>query len=137
VGCPALGTTTTTTSTTTTSISTTSTTLLVTLSLDVQPILTPNCTTMTACHGNLPGVPGMDLRPGAAHASLVGVTSVFCAPKVRVVPGSPATSYLIEKISSPTPSCFTSPMPPLPNPPLSAAQIATITAWIAQGALNN
>jgi hypothetical protein len=51
-----------------------------------------------------------------------------------IVPGQPAQSLLIQKISQATPPCGTQ-MPP--TGPLQSADIKLVTDWVMAGALNN
>ena len=94
----------------------------------VQAIFTMRC---FSCHiANSAG--GLSLAtPEAAFANLVGVSAVGagCMDRVRVVPGSAATSYLIAKLRNIPPICGL-PMP-RNRPPLPEEEIATIEAWIA------
>jgi glucose dehydrogenase len=125
-----LGRRTATTSTVPTGSTTTTLPATVSLSRDVQPIFDRHC---TGCH---PTVNPPDLRAGAAYASLVNVRSAGCRSARLVAPGSPATSYLIQKLEGRRAGCFAgSPMPP--GLPLGASEVDPITAWIAQGALDN
>jgi len=95
------------------------------------------------CHDaskqGLPAYPGLSLTPADAHAALVGHPADETCGGVRVVAGDPASSYLLHKVSEASP-CDGSQMPArfeaLPAPPLTADQIATLTAWIAAGAPN-
>jgi len=66
----------------------------------------------------------------ASFANLVGVHAVGsgCMDRVRVVPGSPETSYLVAKLRNIPPICGL-PMP-RNRPPLPEAEIAAIEAWI-------
>jgi hypothetical protein len=66
-----------------------------------------------------------------SFANLVGVHALGsgCMDRIRVVPGSPATSYLIAKLRNIPPICGL-PMP-RNRPPLPEEEIATIEAWIA------
>jgi hypothetical protein len=66
-----------------------------------------------------------------SFANLVGVHAAGsgCMDRLRVVPGSPATSYIIAKLRNIQPLCGL-PMP-RNRPPLAEAEIATIEAWIA------
>jgi hypothetical protein len=66
---------------------------------------------------------------------LVNVTAAECAAP-RVDPSSPATSYLMSKISGVGPCTPTTPMP-AGKPSLSPSDVSIIRAWITQGALNN
>lgn len=93
------------------------------------------------CHDaskqGLPAYPSLSLTPADAHAALVGHAADETCGGVRVVAGDPASSYLIHKVSEAAP-CEGSQMPArfevLPAPPLTSAQIATLTSWIAAGA---
>lgn len=100
---------------------------------DVQPILTANCAA-TACHGFPMPQEGMDLRAGRAYNNLVNVQSNQCGNRLRVAPGAPASSYLIDKLEG-TNLCFGTKMPKVGS--LTAIEIETIRAWISQGALDN
>ncbi len=52
--------------------------------------------TFSGCHNGGATDAGMlDLRPGAAHANLVGVASRIEPSRQMVVPGNPAASYLM------------------------------------------
>ena len=53
-----------------------------------------------------------------------------------VVPGSPSTSYLIDKLMGAN-ACGNSTRMPLNNPALTAVQIQTVENWICQGAKDN
>jgi hypothetical protein len=93
----------------------------------VQAIFNLRC---FSCHiANSAG--GLSLAtPEAAFANLVGVHAVGtgCMDRVRVIPGSPATSYLIAKLRNIPPICGL-PMP-RNRPPLPEEEIATIESWI-------
>ncbi len=139
-GCPAAAVTTTTTTT-----SSTTTTLPVSFATDVQPIFTARCA-MPGCHvpvivPPIPPAGGQDLSAGNSYAQLVNYTTqtILCplpAGVKRVDPGSPATSYLIEKLNGAGP-CFVGLVMPAVPTGFTPAEQATITNWILQGALNN
>jgi hypothetical protein len=102
------------------------------LELDVYPIFSANgC---PGCHRMMGPAADLDLSSaGAAHGNLVGAGTTECGPgRARVVPGSPDTSYLINKLTG-VDMCAGLPMP-RGRDPLSAAQIELIRAWIAGGA---
>jgi mono/diheme cytochrome c family protein len=82
---------------------------------DVQPILAQNC---TVCHSGDSAVAGLHLDSG--EGILTGSTS----GKV-IIPGNSAKSLLIEKITEKS-------MPP--GGALADKEIATIKAWVDQGA---
>ena len=57
-----------------------------------------------------------------------------CPTKLRISAGHPETSYLVDKIlgaAQPGGPCFVGVRMPRGQPALSAANIATIEAWIA------
>jgi hypothetical protein len=95
-------------------------------------VLNTNC---LSCHGV---GKTLDLStPEVAHAQLVGIEAKYkaCAadggvPKVRVVPGAPESSLLIEKIEG-HPSCGKQ----MPTAMLmNAEDIDTLRAWVTAGA---
>ena len=120
--------------TTTTTTTTTSTTMPgpVSFAADVQPIFTANC---VICHTSGGASAGLDLSAGNAYANTVNVMSGEIPALKRVLPGDPANSYLYRKITN-APGIILSPMP-FGAFPMPQAQIDTIGAWIALGALNN
>jgi ankyrin repeat protein len=83
---------------------------------DVQPILRQSCIT---CHG--PNQQNADLRVDRRSSVIHGR---------RVVPGGAANSILLHKLNGDP--VYGPQMPP--SGPLKPEQIATITAWIEQGA---
>ncbi|WAS93170.1 Ig-like domain-containing protein [Nannocystis punicea] len=92
----------------------------------VQAIFTASC----SCHAGGQPAAGLSLAAGESYAALVGVESSQSPGSLRVAPGSPESSFLVEKLS-PGPSVGQQ-MPI--GGSLSVGQIATITAWIAAGA---
>ena len=97
-----------------------------------MPILTNNGAKTCAqagCHSGASPQAGMDLNASSAFANIVNVSSTENPALFRVKPGDSANSYLFQKVRSG--------QMPLSGGPLSAADIATIKAWIDQGALNN
>jgi len=99
---------------------------------DIQPIFNANCAG-SLCHaGNRPAG-GLSLDPGRAYSNLVGVAS-DCG-NVRVAPGLPEASYLINKLTG-VGMCKGNRMP-LRLPALSNATIDVMRAWICGGAPNN
>ena len=95
-------------------------------------IFTPIC---TQCHAGASAPLSLSLQAGFSYDQLVGVPSVQVPELLRVDPGQPDDSYLVMKIEG-APG-ITGGRMPLGLSPLSAEQIATIRAWIADGALEN
>jgi hypothetical protein len=86
------------------------------------------------CHGGARPAENLDLSaPSVAFAALVNVRSGQCGgAKFRVLPGDPAASYLIAKLTG-IGMCSGSVMPKAGSE-LSPAQIDVIRAWIGSGA---
>lgn len=95
-----------------------------------------------SCHGGATPSGGLDLSSakGGAGPRLVNASSLACrgagggdagglAPfRSLVVPGDPEGSYLLHKISDPSPACG-DPMPV--GAPLTAKEVACVRTWIA------
>jgi hypothetical protein len=100
---------------------------------DVQAILNEHC---LPCHSsdedNDPRA-GLDLSASNMPGSMIAVRSHQLADTFLINPGHPDTSYLVEKISSDSPS--RGGRMPQDMPPLSDAEIETIRDWILGGAL--
>jgi hypothetical protein len=118
-----------------------------------EEVLNRKTCTSGYCHGmglgNLMMTP--DNRAGA-YAALVGVAAsgMGCGTsgKMRVVPGDPDASLMLEKISPPMPSCGDSmplgtkfdPNCIIPDDPsvcTTQAEITLVRDWIAAGAMND
>ena len=109
----------------------------VTLSADVQPILTANCT-FSGCHAGPNAVVGQNLTAGQTFGSVVNVPSVEVPSLRRVRPFLPDSSYLVHKIQGTQASVGGSGgRMPLIGGPLTEEEIETVRAWIAAGALDN
>ena len=100
-------------------------------------VFTPIC---SGCHngsnppsGALPG--SQNLTAGNSFASLVGVASHEQPTLLRVKPGDPANSYLIQKLQGA--AGISGSQMPLGGPPLDQATIDQIKSWISSGAPNN
>ena len=127
----------------------------ISLSKNVQPILTSQCAT-SGCHGT-PLFAPMTLEASAAHAALVGMPSCEAPGVKRVEPFSSSTSYLISKLegtqsavlqASGCASCDYGSGPvfnvrdcgmqmPQFGPFLDSTAIQLIRGWIDQGAQDN
>lgn len=94
-------------------------------------IFAHNCT-FSSCHGAAPEK-GMSLV-APTYATLIGVASTEVPTMMRIAPGDPDGSYLLQKISSPTPLDGVR-MPP--DQPLAPHKIEAIRLWIAAGAQND
>jgi uncharacterized protein (TIGR03118 family) len=98
-------------------------------------VFTPKC---SGCHngsvpagGALPGSQNLT-SSGASFANLVNVASLEQPALLRVKPGDPANSYLIQKLEGA--ATITGQRMPFGGPFLDQATIDQIKAWIASGA---
>ena len=79
---------------------------------------------------------GLNLTGAGAYNALVNAASVGKAGAIRVIPGDPAGSYLIQKLEGA--SGIVGERMPQDGPPfLTVGQIAIIRQWIQDGAPNN
>jgi uncharacterized protein (TIGR03118 family) len=109
----------------------------VTLTQIQASVFTPSC---SGCHngsnppsGALPG--SQNLTAGNSFVSLVNVASHEQPALLRVKPGDPANSYLIQKLEGA--ATISGQRMPLGGPYLDQATIDQIKSWIAAGAVNN
>ncbi len=101
---------------------------------DVQDIFPASCAT-NGCHKGAQAREELDLTEGNAHYAIVGVPANQCDDgRLRVAPGDPWNSYVLDKILG-TDLCFGTRMPKLQALPGSDAQV--IADWICGGALEN
>jgi hypothetical protein len=98
-------------------------------------IFGPKGCRVATCHGEFKAG-GLDLRLGAAHASLVDqpATTVAAAGALRVAPGDPDASFLWRKVTGALEPGEGSPMPAAGASPLDALELELVRAWIADGA---
>jgi hypothetical protein len=99
-------------------------------------VIAPNCDN-GYCHGG--GIGGLAITDAAStYAALVEVAAMgmACGPTgaVRVVPGDPDGSLIVQKIEG-TQSCGAAMPKDLPS--LSQADIDRVRAWILDGAMDN
>lgn len=106
----------------------------VSFSKDVQPIFSASCA-LRGCHGATSPKEGLDLSSGAAYSNLVNVAAHECSNRLRVKPGDPAASYVMNKLMGVS-LCSGSQMPKAGSS-LPKAEINSIGAWICSGAPNN
>jgi mono/diheme cytochrome c family protein len=101
---------------------------------DVQPIFTTSC---VMCHQDSVAMGGLSLQPSSARAMLVNVASVD-SPLMRVAPGKPDGSYILHKLNATHVAVGGKGLPmPIGQAPITAAELAALRAWIAQGARDN
>jgi len=107
------------------------------LARDVQPIFSASCLTQF-CHTTTTQTAKLVLAPGVSYENLVAVKSIEnpCTSYDRVKPGMPDASYLMFKLAGSGP-CFFGVRMPKSAPALAPSAIATIRAWITEGALDN
>jgi hypothetical protein len=103
--------------------------LTATLASIQDNVFTPIC---TQCHVGAAAPLGFRLDESSAYAMLVNAPSVEVPSLVRVQPGNPDSSYLIQKLEG---TAGVGGQMPLGQPPLPPATIAIIRQWIANGAL--
>ena len=100
-------------------------------------VFTPVC---AGCHNGSVAASGplpasQNLTAGNSFANLVGVASHEQAATLRVAPGDPTNSYLIQKLEGA--AGIGGERMPLGGPYLDQATIDRIRSWIAAGAANN
>ena len=96
-----------------------------------QSIFTPGCG-FAGCHDSFTAAGSLDLSTTAASFDeLVDVVSE-CGTAVRVVPGNPAASYLLDKLGDGASPCGT--VMPIGAPELSQSELDQIRSWIQGGA---
>ena len=91
------------------------------------------------CHTNAGGrnpSAGMNLGSGFAYDSLVNRASSGKPGAIRVIPGDPDGSYLVQKIEGAA-GIVGQRMPRTGGPYLTPGQITIIRRWIREGAKNN
>jgi hypothetical protein len=93
-----------------------------------QNVFTPIC---TGCHAGAAAPLGLQLTAGVSYAQLVGVPSVEVTSLLRVAPGDPDPSYLVQKIEG---TAEVGDRMPQGGPPLPQATIDVIRQWIVDGA---
>ena len=91
-------------------------------------IFTPIC---SVCHSGADAPQGLRLDAANSYNLLVGVPSSEVPATLRVQPGAPGNSYLVEKLEG---HAAVGAQMPLGGPYLSAATIAMIVQWITDGA---
>jgi hypothetical protein len=92
-------------------------------------VFTPIC---TVCHSGADAPEGLQLDAAHSYALLVGVPSTEVPGTLRVKPGDPTDSYLIQKLQNS--SGIVGAQMPYGGPYLAQSTIDVISAWITAGA---
>jgi len=91
-------------------------------------VFTPIC---TQCHTGAGAPQGLRLDEGVSYAMLVNKPSAEVPALMRVKPGDPNASYIIQKLQG---TAAVGGRMPLNNPPLPQSTIDVIRQWISDGA---
>ncbi len=92
-------------------------------------VLTPICTT---CHSGAAAPLGLRLDEGVSYALLVNAPSTEVPSLLRVDPGNPDNSYLLQKLEG---TAAVGARMPLGGSPLPPDTIAVVRQWILEGAI--
>ena len=90
------------------------------------------------CHTNVGRNPsgGLNLAHGVAYDQIVNIASARKAGAIRIIPGDPDSSYLVQKLEGRT-GILGARMPISGPPYLTDGQILILRRWIALGAPRN
>jgi hypothetical protein len=91
-------------------------------------VFTPLC---TQCHVGANAPQGLRLDAASSYDALVGVASSEVPSLLRVEPGNPGRSYLLQKLEG---RAAVGDRMPLGQPPLPDATVLVIRQWITDGA---
>ena len=98
-----------------------------------ENVFTPNCAT-SGCHLGAGAPQGLVLDEANSYGLLVDVASMEDPSILRVEPGDPDNSYLIQKLEG---TATVGGQMPLGGTPLSQATIDIIRQWITEGAIDD
>ncbi len=98
---------------------------------EIQTDIFSKSCAFSSCHGDGGNSGLLKLDPELSYAQLVNAAASE-AGKIRVVPGDPDGSYLVERLEHPDTAEV---MPP--GQPLDAAKLERIRSWIVDGAQDN
>jgi hypothetical protein len=98
-----------------------------------ENVFTPNCAT-SGCHLGAGAPQGLILDEANSYGLLVDVPSMEDPSILRVEPGDPDNSYLIQKLEG---TATVGDQMPLGGTPLSQATIDVIRQWITEGATDD
>lgn len=96
-------------------------------------VLSPTCAT-AGCHTGASAPQGLRLDPEVSYGLLVGVSSSEVPSVLRVDPGNPDDSYLVQKLEG---TAAAGERMPLNRPPLPQTTIDVIRQWILEGAIDD
>jgi hypothetical protein len=96
-------------------------------------VFTPTCAT-SGCHAGVGAQQGLRLEEATSYGLLVNVPSAENGAVLRVEPGNPNNSYLIQKLEG---TASVGDRMPLGGPPLAQATIDVIRQWIIDGAIDD
>jgi hypothetical protein len=95
-------------------------------------IFTPTCA-VVGCHTGANAMLGLNLDAGESAASLINIPSFYGMMLVRLVPGDPDNSFLIQKLEGTT---MLGGRMPLNGPYLQQVTIQVIKEWIQSCSAN-
>ena len=96
-------------------------------------VFTPTCAT-SGCHTGAAAPQGLRLDEANSYGLLVGVASMEVPSILRVAPGDPDNSYLIQKLEG---TASVGEQMPFGGTPLPQASIDVIRQWIIEGAVDD
>jgi len=96
-------------------------------------VFTPTCAT-TGCHFGAGAPQGLRLDAASSFALLVGVASMEESSVLRIAPGGPDNSYLVQKLEG---TASSGQQMPLNAPTLPQTSIDVIRQWISDGAIDD
>lgn len=96
-------------------------------------VFAPNCAT-SGCHLGAGAPQGLRLDEANSYGLLVGIASSQVSSTLRVAPGDPDNSYLVQKLEG---TASVGAQMPLNAPPIEQASIDVIRQWIADGAIDD
>jgi len=103
-------------------------TTTVTLASLSAEIFTPSCA-FAGCHAGPGAANGLSLEAGVIAGETIGVESTGYGPILRIAPGDPDNSLIVQKVRGEAGSRM-----PLNGSALSAEAIAKLVEWIEAGA---
>ena len=96
-------------------------------------VFTPNCA-VTGCHFGANAPQQLRLDEASSYGLLVGVASKEESGILRVSPGDPDNSYLVQKLEG---TASSGQQMPLDAPPLPQSALDVIRQWISDGAVDD